>query len=160
MLQKIYIQHISQWNRLSCHSNVANVIEQMILSLLLLWFKHLMLFINTIKVQYSTEQSSTIVFSKCLLHHGVVHDLCRLCVSFLYGPFRHGALKLDISTLFTAFFLWTSLYIILKKGHCSRIHTFCCLNIQSEAFMDTNQKHGWCGVHLFKFKISNTHLIL
>ena len=28
-----------------------------------------------------------------------------LCVSFLYGPFCHGALKLDISTLFTTFFL-------------------------------------------------------
>jgi len=27
----------------------------------------------------------------------------------LYGPFCHGALKLDISTLFTTFFLWTSL---------------------------------------------------
>jgi len=29
------------------------------------------------------------------------------CV-FLYGPFCHGAHKLDLSTLFTTFFLWTS----------------------------------------------------
>ena len=28
-----------------------------------------------------------------------------LCVWVLYGPFCHGALKLDISTLFTTFFL-------------------------------------------------------
>jgi len=26
----------------------------------------------------------------------------------LYGPFCHGAHKLDLSTLFTTFFLWTS----------------------------------------------------
>jgi len=40
---------------------------------------------------------------------------CFLCCSvflFVYGPFRHGALKLDMSTLFTTFFLWTSIYII------------------------------------------------
>jgi len=35
------------------------------------------------------------------------------CV-FLYGPFCHGAHKLDLSTLFTTFFLWTSLPFILK----------------------------------------------
>jgi len=32
------------------------------------------------------------------------------CV-FLYGPFCHGAHKLDLSTLFTTFFLWTSPFI-------------------------------------------------
>jgi len=37
---------------------------------------------------------------------------CSMCL-FLYGPFWHGALKLDISTLFTKFFLWTSLQFIL-----------------------------------------------
>ena len=35
-----------------------------------------------------------------------------LCV--LYGPFCHGAYKLDLSTLFTTFFLWTSLPFILS----------------------------------------------
>jgi len=34
------------------------------------------------------------------------------CV-FLYGPFCHGAHKLDLSTLFTSFFLWTSPPFIL-----------------------------------------------
>ena len=32
---------------------------------------------------------------------------CSVCL-FLYGPFCHSALKIDLSTLFTAFFLWTS----------------------------------------------------
>jgi len=36
------------------------------------------------------------------------------CV-FLYGPFCHGAHKLDLSTLFTTFFLWTSLPFIFNK---------------------------------------------
>jgi len=35
------------------------------------------------------------------------------CV-FLYGPFCHGAHKLDLSTLFTTFFLWTSPPFILN----------------------------------------------
>jgi len=35
-----------------------------------------------------------------------------LCV-FLYGPFCHGAHKIDVSTLFTTFFLWKSLPFIL-----------------------------------------------
>ena len=34
---------------------------------------------------------------------------------FLYGPFCHGAHKLDLSTLFTTFFLWTSLPFILTN---------------------------------------------
>ena len=36
----------------------------------------------------------------------------KFCV-FLYGPFCHGAHKLDLSTLFTTFFLWTSLSFII-----------------------------------------------
>jgi len=39
------------------------------------------------------------------------------CV-FFYGPFCHGAHKLDLSTLFTTFFLWTSLPFIL----CNEIY--------------------------------------
>jgi len=38
------------------------------------------------------------------------------CV-FLYGPFCHGAHTLDLSTLFTTFFLWTSLPFIFLKIH-------------------------------------------
>ena len=37
----------------------------------------------------------------------------RAFLSFLYGPFCHGALKHDISTLFATFFVWTSLQFIL-----------------------------------------------
>ena len=39
-----------------------------------------------------------------------------LCV-FLYGPFCHGAHKLDLSTLFTTFYLWTSLPFILIESY-------------------------------------------
>jgi len=51
------------------------------------------------------------MFSKCLL----LHDVVRVFVSslVLYGPFCHGALKHDISTLFATFFVWTSLQFIL-----------------------------------------------
>jgi len=35
----------------------------------------------------------------------------------LYGPFCHGALKLDMSTLFTAPFRWTSLQFIFCIRH-------------------------------------------
>ena len=40
--------------------------------------------------------------------------LCRSVRWFLYGLFCHGALKLNISTLFTIFFLWTSFQFILQ----------------------------------------------
>ena len=43
------------------------------------------------------------------------YKLVRLCCSvrwLLYGQFRHGVFKLDISILFTTFFLWTSLKFI------------------------------------------------
>ena len=44
-----------------------------------------------------------------------LYTLCfvMFCV-FLYGPFCRGAHKLDLSTLFTTFFLWTSLPFIFK----------------------------------------------
>jgi len=45
----------------------------------------------------------------CVLVYAVF--CCVPCV--LYGPFCHGAHKLDLSTLFTTFFLWTSLPFIL-----------------------------------------------
>ena len=48
-------------------------------------------------------------FSKCMLRLGVPRVFILFCVLALYGPFCHGALKLDISTLFATFFLRTSL---------------------------------------------------
>ena len=48
---------------------------------------------------------------------------CSACL-FLYGPFCHGALKLDMSTLFTTFFLWKSLQLILSHVHISKSTDF------------------------------------
>jgi len=44
----------------------------------------------------------------------LIMDVCW----FLYGPFCHGTLKLDISTLFTTFFLWTCLQFIVLCYYC------------------------------------------
>ena len=46
-----------------------------------------------------------------MLRLGVHVFLCCSVCWFLYGPFCHGALKLDIFTLFATFFLSTSLLI-------------------------------------------------
>ena len=42
--------------------------------------------------------------------------LCRAVCWFVYGPFCYGALKLDIFTLFSTFFLWTSLQFKLHSS--------------------------------------------
>ena len=57
------------------------------------------------------------MFSKCLLRHDVVRVFVSSLVLVLYRPFCHGALKHDISTLFTTFFVWTSLQFIFQT-HC------------------------------------------
>ena len=45
---------------------------------------------------------------------GVLRVLwCSMCW-LLYGPFCHGALKLDVPTYFTTFFLWKSLQFIFS----------------------------------------------
>ena len=44
------------------------------------------------------------------------------CV-FLYGPFCHGAHKLDLSTLFTTFFLWTSPPFIFRQEYVWKLHS-------------------------------------
>jgi len=53
------------------------------------------------------------------------------CV-FLYGPFCHGAHKLDLSTLFTTFFLWTSLpFILIPKtfeDYVQNVYIIVCQN--------------------------------
>ena len=61
------------------------------------------------------------MFSKCLLRLDVVRVFVSSLVLVLYGPFCHGALKHDISTLFTTFFVWTSLQFI-----CIKSEPFCC----------------------------------
>jgi len=52
-------------------------------------------------------------------------------VLVLYGPFCHGALKHDISTLFTTFFVWTSLQFILiivrNTTTCSLLFSGLCI---------------------------------
>jgi len=58
------------------------------------------------------------MFFKCLLRHGVVRVFVSLCLLVLYGPFCHGALKLDISSLFTnSFFehLFNLYYYVLNS---------------------------------------------
>jgi len=45
------------------------------------------------------------------------------CV-FLYGPFCHGAHKLDFSTLFTTIFLWTSLPFIHWEFNCNYMYIY------------------------------------
>jgi len=66
----------------------------------------------------SSNETQKIVFSKCL---GVLRVFVLFCVFFVYGPFCHVALKLDMSTLFTTIFLWTSLqFILMLKTFYSR----------------------------------------
>ena len=57
------------------------------------------------------------------------------CV-FLYGPFCHGAHKLDLSTLFTTFFLWTSLpFILLSDSYFINMHVNIKFSIFSKTFL-------------------------
>ena len=61
-------------------------------------------------IKKQSEKHKTIVCSECLLR--VIYVFCVvLCVGFC-----HGAIKLDTSTLFTTFFLWTYLQFIWYKG--------------------------------------------
>jgi len=114
--------------------------------------------------KHTTTKKPTTVFSKCLFRLFV---LCVSCCSknlFLYGPFCHSALKLDISTLFATFFLWTSFIILIyipitpisfhicilintilssQITSALHLHKACCLSIPCFC---------WIAVHL-----SNTH---
>ena len=51
-----------------------------------------------------------------------------LCVCFLFRSFCHGALKLDISTLFTTFFLWVLSIIFYISVMEVNIHNFFVMN--------------------------------
>jgi len=83
---------------------------------------------NKRKLEMSWKtHTRNVFFSECLLPLGVlpVFLCCSVCL-FLYESFWDGALKHDISTLFTAFFLWTSLQFILTLSiiNCTHIvHT-------------------------------------
>jgi len=61
------------------------------------------------KIQKNTNN----IFSECLLRLCVLRVLCCSLCLFVYRPYCHGALKLDMSTLFTTFVLWTSIQFIL-----------------------------------------------
>jgi len=53
------------------------------------------------KSNKKTLKTQKIVYSGCLLRLGILRVLyCSVCWS-LYGPFCHGILKLDISTMYT-----------------------------------------------------------
>jgi len=79
--------------------------------------------------------------SECLLRLGILRVLVLFCILVLYGPFCHGVLKLDISTLFTTFCLWTSLqfklficvrcYIRLKQEWKFWIKIQYCLSVNT-----------------------------
>ena len=60
--------------------------------------------IKTKRKKEKSEKQKIRFFSKWLLRHGVLRAFVSLCV-LEYGPFCHGARKLDISTLFTTIFL-------------------------------------------------------
>jgi len=51
------------------------------------------------------------------------HPLLAQYAGYSAGPFCHGALKHDISTLFATFFVWTSLQFILCNYHLGMLST-------------------------------------
>ena len=67
--------------------------------------------VNTVCV-WQNPKNTFILNVSCVLVFCVI--MCRSVCLFLYGSFCHGVLKLDMSTLFTTFFLWTSLIYIVR----------------------------------------------
>jgi len=61
------------------------------------------LYIKNVRTIRKTQKVG--FFSKCIRMMVFYVFLCRSVCWFVYGPFCHGALKLDISTLFKIFFL-------------------------------------------------------
>jgi len=65
-----------------------------------------------IRISILTFAFSLCVFALCYFILTFCYLVWVLCCSkclFLYGPCCHSAVKLDLSTLFTTLFLWTSL---------------------------------------------------
>jgi len=73
------------------------------------------IWLNIIKLRKirKTEKNNYFLMSVASLY---TPCFVMFCV-FLYGPFCHGTHKLDLSTLFTTFFLWTSLPFILSESN-------------------------------------------
>ena len=59
-----------------------------------------------------TQKNSYFLMSVASLYTPCVVMFC----VFLYGPICHGAHKLDLSAVFTTFFLWTFLHLYWKKA--------------------------------------------
>jgi len=74
-------------------------------------------FCNVVKctLKYLKIHHEKTVYSECLLRLVLRFSCCSRC-SFLYGPFGHGAFKLDLSTLFVTIFIWISLQFILFQN--------------------------------------------
>jgi len=56
------------------------------------------------KIKVENPKHTEIVHSECLSRAVVLRRLCCTVCWVFYGPLCHGTLKLDICTLFTAFF--------------------------------------------------------
>jgi len=95
-------------------------------------------FIFTTTMSYIIPNTHKIVYSECLLRLVVCHSsVCFVLILlfFLYGAFCHSALKLDISALFAAIFLGTTLHIILTLSATTGF-TLCqiiCYDLGSDA---------------------------
>jgi len=77
--------------------------------LLKLWYTmHMPSFFFCIIYNPKKKHKNSFFLNVCCALVFYVFLCCSVCW-FLYGPFCHGALKLNISTVFITFFLWTSL---------------------------------------------------
>jgi len=86
------------------------------------------------------------------------------CV-FLYGQFCHGAHKLDLSTLFTTFFLWTSLPFIfwfieqfIFTQQC-KYNMYKCLQLHNEGIYQSLDSLWQCIHPNFITNSPNTHTL-
>jgi len=71
------------------------------------------LFSECILVKPKNTNNSCFLIVCCVL---VFYVFCVvLCFFIVYGPFCQGAFNLDMSTLFTTLFYWTSLQFILSR---------------------------------------------
>ena len=73
-------------------------------------YHEIMCYNHTVVCLFTSYLCRNTIYSKCLL---CLVDLLVSCCSscaFLHGPFCHGALKLDLSTVFTTFFRFEHLF--------------------------------------------------
>ena len=72
------------------------------------------LLLRTVHCIWRSWYLSCLVHNKHVCYTVLICVFCAvLCVCFLYGPFCHGALNFDLSTLFTTFYLCKYLQFIL-----------------------------------------------